>query len=89
MEHRHLNTDKYTPAAVDDIIYRGGRNDYVKLRDAINADPEIAETVKKVCLHYAGEGSLRHDFWLVWLAGHGYLPEKENEYEDKSLPKLG
>lgn len=78
MKHRHLDTQEFTLAAIDDIISRGGRNDWIELRDAVRADSTIAVKVKKICDHYANEESLRYDFWPVYLRlnGYGYLYEK-------------
>lgn len=78
MKHRHLDTQEFTLAAIDDIISRGGRNDWVELRDAVLADSAIAAKVKKICEHYAKEQSIRHDFWPVYLRqnGYGYLYEE-------------
>ncbi len=49
MQHRHLNHEHYTLAAVDDVIERGKRADWVALRRAVVADPEVRARVLKVC----------------------------------------
>lgn len=38
MYHRHLNHQKFTLAAIDDIIARGKRPDWAALRTAMLAD---------------------------------------------------
>jgi len=43
MGHRHLNHERYTFAAIDDVIERGGRTDWAKMRRAAETDPEIAK----------------------------------------------
>lgn len=52
MKHRHLTgVDPLSPAAIDDMLDRGLRDDWVALRDRIDGDPfgEIADTVKRLC----------------------------------------
>lgn len=72
MHHRHLDTQEFTLAAIDDIISRGSRRNWIELRDAVQADPHIAVKVKKICDHYADDGSIRYDFWPVYLRHCGY-----------------
>lgn len=72
MKHRHLDTQEFTLAAIDDIISRGGRNDWIELRDAIREDPAIAAKVKKICACHAEEHGIRYDFWPVYLRQNGY-----------------
>lgn len=75
MRHRHLDTQEFSLAAIDDIISRGQHQDWLELRDAVHADPTVAEKVKRICEHYADQGSIRYDFWPVYLRlnGYGYL----------------
>ncbi len=49
MKHRHLNHEDFTLAAIDDVIERGKRADWVALRRALAADPEIRSRVVRVC----------------------------------------
>jgi hypothetical protein len=51
MKHRHLVHEKFTAAAIEDILDRGRMPDWKPLIDAIEADPngEIAETTLKLC----------------------------------------
>ena len=49
MKHRHLNHEDLTLAAIDDVIERGKRADWVALRRALVADPEIRARVVRVC----------------------------------------
>jgi hypothetical protein len=51
MKHRHLVHEKFTAAAIEDILDRGRMPDWEPLIAAIEADPygEIAETTLKLC----------------------------------------
>ena len=50
MKHRHLENDlPYTLAAIDDLIDRGGRADWRRLREAADSDPAIKERIRKIC----------------------------------------
>lgn len=79
MKHRHLDTQEYTVAAIDDIISRGQRKDWLELRNAVKSDEQVAMHVKAVCDHYAPDESVRYDFWPVYLryVGYGYLYEQK------------
>jgi hypothetical protein len=39
MLHRHLNHQRYTLGAIDDVIARGRRHDWNELRRAALSDP--------------------------------------------------
>jgi len=54
MQHRHLNHQRLTLAAIDDLIARGRWDDWAALRQAVLADP------------YAQ----RHHFWLHYAQAH-------------------
>jgi hypothetical protein len=45
MLHRHLNHERMTLAAVDDIIVRGKMGDWLELRKAVLADRALAEKI--------------------------------------------
>jgi hypothetical protein len=67
MKHRHLvDGVGYTPAAVEDILERGGPDDWVALRDAARDDPQgkVAQTILDVCRASAmyGTGALWEAF---------------------------
>jgi hypothetical protein len=51
MLHRHLNHDRLSLAAVDDIIERGKRDDWVRLARAVRADPdgELSSEILRLC----------------------------------------
>uniref|UniRef100_E6QPG3 Uncharacterized protein n=1 Tax=mine drainage metagenome TaxID=410659 RepID=E6QPG3_9ZZZZ len=64
MQHRHLNHQDLTLAAIDDVISRGKMGDWEDLRAAIIKDPGPAGKVLRVCRPYAGERyAQRHHFW--------------------------
>lgn len=71
MQHRHLNPERLTPAAVDDIIRRGGWREWVVLRRAARNDPEVARRIKRVCDAATGnarmEGGQRIAFWNLYV----------------------
>jgi hypothetical protein len=41
MKHRHLEHSDFGPAAIDDIIERGGRADWAELGQAVHDDPVV------------------------------------------------
>lgn len=51
MKHRHLTHEKFTVAAIEDILARGQAPDWVPLIDIIRVDPygEVAEKIEKLC----------------------------------------
>ena len=64
MKHRHLNHEHYTAAAIDDIIDRGGRSDWVELRDATATDPSLLRTILRVCAaHQHDAYAQRYHLW--------------------------
>lgn len=64
MVHRHLNRHGYATAAIDDIIDRGGRDDWAELRDALPADPEVRRRVLRVCAARRGDPyAQRYHLW--------------------------
>ena len=68
MRHRHLNLQdgqRYTLAAIDDIIARGRWQDWADLRRAVLADPGLLAAVERLCRHRAADPyAQRHHFWL-------------------------
>jgi len=67
MKHRHLNHETLTLAAIDDLIARGGRKDWVKLRDAA-ADPAIAAKIARVCEAHARDlYAQRYHLWRHYV----------------------
>lgn len=64
MQHRHLNHAGYTLSAIDDTIERGGRDDWVELRRAAEADAVILQKILRVCRpHVAEPYAQRYHLW--------------------------
>ena len=71
MQHRHLNHEDFTPAAVDDIITRGRWQDWADMRAAVLADRALMKVVERVCQHYIGDPyAQRHHFWMNYVRQH-------------------
>lgn len=50
MFHRHLKTSaNYSAAAIDDIIGRGGRSDWMELCAVADKDRSVLEKILRVC----------------------------------------
>ena len=51
MKHRHLNHDRFTTAAIEDILERGRLPDWAPLIAAIRADPfgTVANKTLRLC----------------------------------------
>ena len=64
MEHRHLNHQEYTLAAIDDLIGRGKRRDWADLRRAALDDRLVMEKVLRVCQAQTHNPyAQRYHFW--------------------------
>lgn len=71
MIHRHLNHQRYTLAAMDDIIVRGNWQDWQELRSHALAQPELLEKLVQICLPQTQEPTAqRHHFWLNYAKSH-------------------
>lgn len=71
MLHRHLNHQRYTLAAIDDVITRGQWQDWADLRAAVLADPALVDKVERVCRPFAAERyAQRHHFWMHYVEAH-------------------
>jgi hypothetical protein len=71
MLHRHLNHQRFTLAAIDDVILRGRWNDWVELRQAVLADRAVLDKVARVCqAHAADPYAQRHHFWTHDVQAH-------------------
>ena len=67
MQYRHLNHQDMTLAAIDDVISRGGWQDWVALRLAALGDSATLDKVARVCqAHIADSYAQRYHF------GHHY-----------------
>jgi len=71
MQHRHLNHQQYTLAAIDDVISRGQWQDWADLRRAVLADSAIMDKVERVCRPYAADPyAQRYHFWRHYAEAH-------------------
>jgi len=52
MLHRHLNHQRFTLAAIDDVISRGHWSDWAELRRAALSDRTMLDKVERVCRPY-------------------------------------
>lgn len=71
MIHRHLNHQEFTLAAIDDVIDRGNREDWIELRAAALEDRNIMEKILRVCLVRAQDPyAQRFHFWKHYVEQH-------------------
>jgi hypothetical protein len=71
MQHRHLNHQRLTLAAMDDLIARGHWDDWAALRREVLADPALLDKVEQVCrAQVADPYAQRHHFWLHYAQAH-------------------
>ncbi len=72
MQHRHLlSTTDMTSAAIDDIIARGRREDWLDLRQAVLKDGAVAGKVVTVCqAHLSDPYAQRYHFWMQYVREH-------------------
>jgi hypothetical protein len=64
MQHRHLNHQDFSLAAIDDVIARGKRRDWAELRRAVLADRAVGEKVLRVCRPRTQDPyAQRYHFW--------------------------
>jgi hypothetical protein len=68
MLHRHLSHDGLTLAAIDDVIARGRRADWERLREALLADASVSEKIRQVCqARIQDPHAQRHHFWMNYV----------------------
>lgn len=71
MLHRHLNHQRLTLAAIEDIISRGGWEDWADLRRAAIRDGSVLERIERICRRRAAAPSAqRHHFWMHYAEEH-------------------
>jgi hypothetical protein len=71
MLHRHLSHERFTLAAIDDVISRGKRRDWVELRLAALSDRSVMEKVLRVCRAHADDPyAPRYHFWKHYAESH-------------------
>ena len=68
MRHRHLNHQRYTLAAIDDLTARGRWSDWTDLRRAVRADAPLLDRIERVCrAHLHDPYAQRHHFWMHYI----------------------
>lgn len=68
MRHRHLNHQTFTLAAIDDVIDRGAKTDWLELRLAALKDPQVHDRIRIVCeAHVADPHAQRYHFWMNYV----------------------
>ncbi|MCL2296849.1 MAG: hypothetical protein FWC38_10195 [Proteobacteria bacterium] len=68
MIHRHLNHERFTLAAIDDVIARGRWDDWAQLRRAILEDHALLDKVDKICRSYTDDPyAQRYHFWKRYV----------------------
>lgn len=71
MQHRHLNHERLTLAAIDDVIARGRWQDWTDLRRAALGDPAVFEKIRQVCRAYISDPyAQRYHFWMNYAQEH-------------------
>ncbi|MGC8878889.1 MAG: hypothetical protein ACP5R2_06680 [Anaerolineae bacterium] len=69
--HRHLTHQRFTLAAIDDVIARGKRQDWAELRKAALADRALLQKILRVCqAHIADPYAQRYHFWKHYAERH-------------------
>jgi hypothetical protein len=68
MLHRHLNHDDYTIAAIDDVIARGKRVDWIDLQKAFLSHPtEVKDKILAVCQRHLDDPyEQRYRLWKLY-----------------------
>ena len=71
MQHRHLNHQRFTLAAIDDVIRRGRWDDWAELRRAALEDRALLDKIEHVCAHCVVDPrAQRHHFWMNYVKKH-------------------
>jgi len=71
MHHRHLNHQRFTLAAIDDVISRGKWQDWAELRLAVLSDHALLDKVERVCRHHISAAcAQRYHFWMHYVEAH-------------------
>ena len=71
MLHRHLSHQRFTLAAIDDVISRGRWPEWAELRRAALSDRTLLDKVERVCRPYACDPyAQRYQFWMHYAEEH-------------------
>ena len=64
MVHRHLDHESFSIAAIDDVIARGKRQDWIELRQAFLARPgELGHKILAACQGHVDPFEQRFRLW--------------------------
>jgi hypothetical protein len=71
VNHRHINPSSLSLAAIDDVICRGGWQDWMDLRRQALAHGDVLERVQHVCRPHVVNGyAQRYHFWMNYAKAH-------------------
>ena len=71
VQYRHLNHQRFTLAAIDDVICRGRWRDWAELRRAALEDHALLDKIERVCSHCADDPrAQRYRFWMHYVRKH-------------------
>lgn len=85
MEHRHLNHQGITLAAIDDVIARGQRRDWALLRQRMLNHPSLSEKVHQVCRpKIVDPYAQRYHFWMHYVSYRANISSSEHGTPRKS-----
>ena len=71
VNHRHINPSSLSLAAIDDVICRGGWQDWMDLRRRVLASSDVLERVQRVCRPLLANGyAKRYHFWMNYAQVH-------------------
>ena len=68
MQHRHLNHQRLTLAAIDDVIARGRWQDWADLRRVVLQNLEVLQKVQHICQPRISDPyAQRYHFWMHYV----------------------
>ena len=71
MNHRHINHSSLSLAVIDDVICRGGWQEWIDLRGCVLASGDVLQRIQRVCRpHLANGYAQRHHFWTNYAQAH-------------------
>lgn len=71
MNHRHLSPSSLSLAVIDDVICRGGWQDWMDLRKRVLASGDELERLQRLCRpHLANGYAQRCHFWVNYAQAH-------------------
>jgi hypothetical protein len=74
MKHRHITSNTYTLAAIDDVISRGTFDDWLEMYRAVMVEPEIREDIISICKNYIDDPSEQcYHFWKIFIESLGTM----------------